>query len=264
MPTTLYAFLDRSNDTSKSFVLWFKAVTSLSWYACARISEVRGLCGKDFSLAKSMTSQQDPNVRLEYHEYTFHDRKTESANYRTCRLHHCQELWDSDICAKHHFDTWIEHVETAMKHKFNEDLVFPQIPLSRKYSNLSASVFNWGHAMSDGSVINILNEVIATMLRDVDFCSTAHGAVPKCFENVYMTTHTFRRGFAQWKFFHEDKDKRWSLKMLKWWGGWSEQDKCDVIMKYLLDSIYVAEEEVLADAMSPDRKHLAGCPTTWI
>ncbi|RHY75136.1 hypothetical protein DYB30_007748 [Aphanomyces astaci] len=54
------------------------------------------------------------------------------------------------------------------------------------------------------------------------------------------------------------------LKMLKWWGGWSEQDKCDVIMKYLLDSIYVAEEEVLADATSPDRKHLAGCPTTWI
>ncbi|RHY41952.1 hypothetical protein DYB34_010100 [Aphanomyces astaci] len=240
MPKTLYAFLDHSNDTSKSFNL------------------------KDFSLAKSTTSQQDPNVRLEYHEYTFHDRKTESGNDRTYRLHHCQELWDSDICAKHHFDTWIEHVETAMKHNFNEDLVFPQIPLSRKYSNLSASVFNWGHAMSEGSVINILNEVIATMLRDIDFCSTAHGAVLKCFENVYITTHTFRRGFAQWMFLHEDKDKRWSLKMLKWWGGWSEQDKCDVIMKYLLDSIYVAEEEVLADATSPDRKHLAGCPTTWI
>ncbi|RHY86413.1 hypothetical protein DYB35_010375 [Aphanomyces astaci] len=190
MLKTLYAFLDRSNDTSKSFTLWFKAVTSLS-------------------------CQQDPNVRLEYHEYTFHDRKTESGNDRTYRLHNCQALWDRDICAKHHFDTCIEHVETAMKHSFNEDLVFPQIQLSRKYSNLSASVFNWGHAMSEGSVINILNEVIATMLRDVDFCSTAHSA-------------------------------------------------CDVIMKYLLDSIYVAEEGVLADAMSLDRKHLAGCSTTWV
>ncbi|RHZ06998.1 hypothetical protein DYB37_013389, partial [Aphanomyces astaci] len=67
MPKTLYAFLDHSNDTSKSFTLWFKAVTSLSWYACARMSEVLGLCRKDFSLAKSTTSQQDPNVRLEYH-----------------------------------------------------------------------------------------------------------------------------------------------------------------------------------------------------
>ncbi|RHZ41056.1 hypothetical protein DYB28_001331 [Aphanomyces astaci] len=174
-----------------------------------------------------VTSQQDPNVRLEYHEYTFHDRKTESGNDCTYRLHNCQALWDRDICAKHHFDMCIEHVETAMKRSFSEDLVFLQTQLSRKYSNLSASVFNWGHAMSEGSVINIVNEVIATMLRD-------------------------------------DKDKRWSLKVLKWWGGWSEQEKCDVIMKYLLDSIYVAEEGVLADAMSPDRKHLAGCSTTWV
>ncbi|RHY49206.1 hypothetical protein DYB34_010506, partial [Aphanomyces astaci] len=105
MLKTLYAFLDHSNDISKSFTLWFKAVTSLSWYACARMSEVLGLCGKDFSLAKSTTSQQDPNVRLEYHEYTFHDRKTESGNDRTYRLHHCQELWDSDICAKHQFNS---------------------------------------------------------------------------------------------------------------------------------------------------------------
>ncbi|ETV74547.1 hypothetical protein H257_11065 [Aphanomyces astaci] len=42
MLKTLYAFLDRSNDTSKSFTLWFKAVTSLSWYPCARMSEVLG------------------------------------------------------------------------------------------------------------------------------------------------------------------------------------------------------------------------------
>ncbi|RHY47259.1 hypothetical protein DYB30_006090 [Aphanomyces astaci] len=159
MLKTLYAFLDHSNDISKSFNLWFKAVTSLSWYACARMSEVLGLCGKDFSFAKSTTSQQDPDVRLEYHEYTFHDRKPESGNDRTYRLHYCQELRERDICAKHHFDKSTEHVETAMKHSFDEDLVFPQMfpqmTLLRKYSHLSASVFNC-HAMSEGYVIMML------------------------------------------------------------------------------------------------------------
>jgi hypothetical protein len=53
--------------------------------------------------------------------------------------------------------------------------------------------------------------------------------------------------------------------MLKWWGGWSEREGCDVIMKYLLDSVYNVEDEILADAMAPDRaRNMNGCPTTWL
>ena len=86
----------------------------------------------------------------------------------------------------------------------------------------------------------------------------------KAFSKLHLTTHTFRRGFAQFKFFHEDPSKRWSLKMLKWWGGWSDREGCDVIMKYLLDSCYNVEDEILADAMAPDREEFnRGCPTKY-
>ncbi|RHY70072.1 hypothetical protein DYB30_012350 [Aphanomyces astaci] len=50
MLKTLYAFLDRSNDTSKSFTLWFKVVTSLSWYACVRMSEALYAIGEFFGV----------------------------------------------------------------------------------------------------------------------------------------------------------------------------------------------------------------------
>ncbi|KAF9915729.1 hypothetical protein FBU30_001763 [Linnemannia zychae] len=50
-----------------------------------------------------------------------------------------------------------------------------------------------------------------------------------------FSTHCFRRGGAQhWCMFAED---RWSLKAIKWWGGWSEDYQEGTIMRYLLDEI---------------------------
>jgi hypothetical protein len=35
-----------------------------------------------------------------------------------------------------------------------------------------------------------------------------------------FTTHCFRRGGAQWCFMWRP-DRKWSLKAVKWWGGWA-------------------------------------------
>jgi hypothetical protein len=38
-----------------------------------------------------------------------------------------------------------------------------------------------------------------------------------------FTTHCFRRGGAQWCFMWRP-DRKWSLKAVKWWGGWAETE----------------------------------------
>ncbi|CAK4886650.1 unnamed protein product [Aphanomyces euteiches] len=194
----------------------------------------------DFDLDKAIQSQIDPNRLMRYHAYTFRDRRTEKGSGRTYHLHLSQDDNDADICAKRRFDSWIEYATFVLGHEFDDDVLFPAFPVSRKYSNMYVAQFKWTHMMPEGSVIEILNEVVTAMLSDGVFKASKHGPALKLFKDMYFTTHTFRCGFAQWKFFHEDKDNRWSLKMIMWWGGWSELDKTGVIMKYLLDSVNVS------------------------
>lgn len=35
------------------------------------------------------------------------------------------------------------------------------------------------------------------------------------------TTHSFRRGGAQYRFMYAPVGKRWSLARIRWWGGWA-------------------------------------------
>jgi hypothetical protein len=68
--------------------------------------------------------------------------------------------------------------------------------------------------------------------------------------NGKFTTHCFRRGGAQHRFMFAKK--KWSLKALKWWGGWSESEREGAIMRYLLDE-YSKYESGYGDMFSPDR-----------
>ncbi|GJJ69490.1 hypothetical protein EMPS_01836 [Entomortierella parvispora] len=65
-----------------------------------------------------------------------------------------------------------------------------------------------------------------------------------------FTSHCFRRGGAQFRFMFAKK--KWSLKAVKWWGGWSETEKSGTIIRYLLDE-YAAYEESFGDMLSPER-----------
>ncbi|KAF9147850.1 hypothetical protein BGX20_006529, partial [Mortierella sp. AD010] len=47
------------------------------------------------------------------------------------------------------------------------------------------------------------------------------------------------------------KDK-WSLKALKWWGGWSEREGSSMIMRYLLEEV-TRYETGFGDMLSPIR-----------
>jgi hypothetical protein len=40
-----------------------------------------------------------------------------------------------------------------------------------------------------------------------------------------FTTHCLRRGGAQYRFMFAPIGKRWSLSIIRWWGGWAEGEQ---------------------------------------
>ena len=43
--------------------------------------------------------------------------------------------------------------------------------------------------------------------------------------DVEYTTHSFRRGGAQYRFQYSTLTERWSLSCIRWWGGWAEGEQ---------------------------------------
>ncbi|KAF8519606.1 hypothetical protein BU17DRAFT_47589 [Hysterangium stoloniferum] len=65
-----------------------------------------------------------------------------------------------------------------------------------------------------------------------------------------LTTHCFHRGGAQYRFMYAHFGKRWSLAVIRWWGGWAEGEHRDTLIRYLLDELYHYEESH-GDALRP-------------
>ncbi|KAJ8520009.1 hypothetical protein ONZ45_g3117 [Pleurotus djamor] len=59
-------------------------------------------------------------------------------------------------------------------------------------------------------------------------------------DKVY-TTHSFRRGGAQFRFMYAPFGSRWSLNKVRWWGGWAVGENVDTLIKYLVDSLQSLE-----------------------
>jgi len=82
------------------------------------------------------------------------------------------------------------------------------------------------------------------------------------------TTHCFRRGGAQYRFMFAPVGERWSLNVIRWWGGWAKGEhvrsamstdhsmltnsacQVDTLMKYLFDSLQNYESSH-SDALCP-------------
>ncbi|KAJ7604103.1 hypothetical protein DFH06DRAFT_1255244 [Mycena polygramma] len=84
-----------------------------------------------------------------------------------------------------------------------------------------------------------------------------------------FTTHCLRRGGSQYRFMFAALGKRWSLTIIRWWGGWAEGEQVvsfafttqpsfeaywqvDTLMRYLLDSLQ-SYESGHGDALNPYR-----------
>ncbi|KAJ7916440.1 hypothetical protein B0H13DRAFT_2231652 [Mycena leptocephala] len=70
--------------------------------------------------------------------------------------------------------------------------------------------------------------------------------------NKIFTTHCLRRGGSQYRFMFAPIGKRWSLTIIRWWGGWAEGEQVDTLMRYLMDSLQ-SYESGHGDALNPHR-----------
>lgn len=50
---------------------------------------------------------------------------------------------------------------------------------------------------------------------------TTGAAIPQAAGGSF-STHCFRRGGAQYRFMFAPTGKRWTLRQVRWWGGWAE------------------------------------------
>ncbi|KAF8904708.1 hypothetical protein CPB84DRAFT_1677144 [Gymnopilus junonius] len=112
-----------------------------------------------------------------------------------------------------HFNRWRNLLEGYLGEKLSgEDSFFPHLSPN--------GVIRTTRAMSYDSLQTLL----------VRFCKSA--GVDKRY-----TTHSFRRGGAQYRFMSAPIGKRWSLNQIRWWGGWAVGENVDTLIKYLVDSL---------------------------
>ena len=101
-----------------------------------------------------------------------------------------------------HLNRWLEHLSSILRHPLaDEDYIFPAIA--------STNLIKFGEPTSR-SGIEILLELV------VEKSGVMKG------RNGKFTTHCFRRGGAQYRFMWAER--KWSLKAVKWWGGWSSSE----------------------------------------
>lgn len=106
------------------------------------------------------------------------------------------------IDCHYHMGKWLDYLQGQMQRSLDpSDYIFPAIA--------STGQLKYGEAISRSAFENLMEEI-------VDGSGILAGREGR------FTTHCFRRGGAQYRFMWAKR--KWSLKAVKWWGGWSSSE----------------------------------------
>lgn len=98
--------------------------------------------------------------------------------------------------------TWLRHLQELLgRPLIGTDFVFPAIA--------STGSLKFGESTSRSGFELLMDDI-------VEQSGVMRG------RNGKFTTHCFRRGGAQYRFMWAPR--KWSLKAVKWWGGWSSSE----------------------------------------
>ncbi|KAJ7850505.1 hypothetical protein B0H14DRAFT_2355646 [Mycena olivaceomarginata] len=56
--------------------------------------------------------------------------------------------------------------------------------------------------------------------------------------NGTFSTHCFRRGGAQYRFMFAVVGRRWTLRQVRWWGGWAEGEHIGVLLSSIPPQLF--------------------------
>ncbi|OWZ11044.1 hypothetical protein PHMEG_00015991 [Phytophthora megakarya] len=172
---------------------------------------------------------------------------------------------------KHHRPQYIYHVETKTDHKWSDtDYVFPALSKLAKgclktdsiptgCENLAKGV-EWCKKMSEQAFIMLRNCVVRDLNRNG---ASVSRYVRQEWCDIWFKSHTLRRAGTQYRFGFAAPEHRWSLRMVKWWTGWTQNESVETLVRYLLMQAVTDKDKRLADCLAPDRELHLGCPTTY-
>ncbi|KAJ6459812.1 hypothetical protein C8R47DRAFT_1081194 [Mycena vitilis] len=201
--------------------LYFKVFATTAFILWTRNDELVNLQFKDIKMnLRSPTG-------IPYHEFSLKTNKdpTKVQKYKVQI-----DLVHPEMDSFTHLNAWKNHLATLLKRSLTgSDFVFP--PFS------STGLLKFGECTSRSGFENLMDGIVAKS-------KVIEG------RNGKFTRHCFRRGGAQYRFLFADR--KWSLKAVKWWGGWSSNENVRTLMRYLLDEL-MAYEEGFSDIMMDDR-----------
>ncbi|KAF9223261.1 hypothetical protein BS17DRAFT_706356 [Gyrodon lividus] len=135
-----------------------------------------------------------------------------------------------EICMYTHFHIWVKFLETVLLRRplRPDEFVFPRI---------RANGIVYAHEeMSYDAVQKVITHICTAAALSASY-----------------TTHCFRRGGAQYRFVFAPLGGRWSLCVIRWWGGWAEGESVDTLIRYLLDEL-THYENSHRDTLCPIRR----------
>ncbi|EGZ18815.1 hypothetical protein PHYSODRAFT_502632, partial [Phytophthora sojae] len=176
---------------------------------------------------------------------------------RTYSLHHLPKE-ERAAEALTYLERWFAYARTKLHHSWcDSDCAFPsltKIPrgcskkrkpgatASTKTTSFANVCVKWGSPMSDTNFTQVLNIVAEAAGISRNLLG----------DEIWFTSHCFRRGGAQYRFMFAPEKRRWSLKLVKWWAGWAPSEKAETVTRYLLDDVLDREENQLGDSLVPD------------
>ncbi|KAG0268459.1 hypothetical protein DFQ27_006689 [Actinomortierella ambigua] len=229
---TLVSYLDRSDviDTyGDSICLAFQAFVATGFALWTRNNELvalkvceveRGLRteeGHPYLKIKPTWRKRNQDDPSKVYEYEIHSLPEEPITCRYTRL-----------------TRWLDFLQYDLRRRplKPDELVFPAIDASR--------IIRYGRKYSSHRIQTLLHQF------------TKAAGLHSTGQRSQYTTHCLRRGGAQHRFMFAKE--KWSLKAVKWWGGWSAGEQEGTIMRYLLDEMN-AYETGYSDMFSPNRRN---------
>lgn len=105
----------------------------------------------------------------------------------------------------HHLGAWYRYLERVVYRRplREDDFIFPSI--------------------GRGGVAQEFQQISADDVQKlIDEFATESGTYNSMPFDRRFTTHCFRRGGAQYRFMYAIESERWTLAIIRWWGGWAE------------------------------------------
>ncbi|KAJ9116819.1 hypothetical protein QFC24_006624 [Naganishia onofrii] len=207
------------------FEWWYCCVCpylTLGWHLWARTDETSNLRVKDYLPKRWIAGRQEwaPSISITFRKTNQNDRS--KIKYYTCREYLDPALKNLKPIPR--LLVWRDYVQASTGiPSAPEHFLFPSISAS---GNIDVE-----QQMAKATFDRLMRRIVED--------SGLAGLMPQ----ANFTAHCLRRGAALW--YANFANPKWSPQELKSWGGWSEGDGADVLIKYILEDRILADDDMI-------------------